>query len=164
VKRKLLEITVFLLTVAMLATPLVGMVNAKPPTLVSGEQSVTGYTPIADVPRGKSANVLSTAMLEVTWTGDIDGVATYEGILMVHNIPVPINIHEKIFFPTVTVNGESGSLTMQVSANLGRGQDVFRWTIIDGTGELANVHGNGIYYLDLATGIYYYEGQVHFDP
>jgi hypothetical protein len=162
--KKVLGIAVVLMAVAMLATPLVGMVYAKPPTLVSGDQTVTGYEPIADVPKGKSGNVLSTAMMEVTWTGDIAGVATYEGILMVHNDPVPINIHEKIFFPTVTVLDKSGSLTLQVSANLGRGQDVFRWTIIDGTGELANLHGNGIYYLDLATGIYHYEGQVHFDP
>jgi Protein of unknown function (DUF3224) len=164
--KKIVVLAVALLGIAMLATPLVGMVYAKPPTLVSGEQSVTGYTPIADVPKGESANVLSTATLEVTWTGDIDGVATYTGILMVHNLPsFAINIHEKIYFPTVTVNGKSGSLTLQVSANLARGQDVFRWTIIDGTGELSNLHGNGIYWLDLVTMTdYYYEGQVHFDP
>jgi hypothetical protein len=164
-KKKILGIVVVLMAVAMLVTPFIGMVYAKKPTFVSGTQEVTVYTPIDDVPRGKSGNVLSTTRFEVTWTGDIDGIATYTGILMVHNLPsFAINIHEKIFFPTVTVNGESGSLTMQVSANLARGQDVFRWTIIDGTGELANLHGNGIYWVDLATGIYYYEGAVHFDP
>jgi hypothetical protein len=164
--RNIVGITVFLLVSVMLAAPFVGMAYAKQGTFVHGEQSVTGYTPIGDDPEGNSANVLSTAMLEVTWTGDIDGVATYEGILMVHSMdPVSINIHEKIFFPTVTVLDKTGSLTLQVSANLGRGQDVFRWTITDGTGELANLHGNGIYWLEnIATGLYLYEGQVHFDP
>jgi hypothetical protein len=164
-KKKMLVVFVALMAVAMLATPLVGMVYAKKPTFVSGTQMMTGYIPIGDVPKGKSDNVLSTATLFVTWSGDIAGDTSYEGVLMVHSMdPVAINIHERIYFETVTVLGKSGSLTLQVSANLGRGQDVFRWTIIDGTGELANVYGNGIYYLDLATGIYYYEGQVHFDP
>ena len=163
--KKILGVFVSLLAVAILVTPLLGTAYAKKPEIVSGNQMIIGYEPLGDVPRGKSINVLSVTMLTVEWTGDIAGVAEYEGILMVHSMePVAINIHEKIFFPTVTVNGESGSLTMQVSANLARGQDVFRWTIIDGTGELANLHGNGIYWVDLATGIYYYEGAVHFDP
>jgi hypothetical protein len=165
VKKKILVIAVALMAVAMLAPPLVGMVYAKPPTLVSGTQEVTGSTPIADVPRGESANHVAIEWMEVTWTGDIDGDATYTGILMIHNLPsFAINIHEKIYFPTVEVLGKSGSLTLQVSANLARGQDVFRWTIIDGTDELANLHGNGIYWLNFATGLYDYEGQVHFDP
>ena len=163
-KKKILVIAVALMAVAMLAPPLVGMVYAKPPTLVSGGQTVTDYSVIED-PRGESGNVVSTETLEVAWTGDIEGVARYTGILMVHNLPsFAINIHEKIYFDTVTVLDKSGSLTLQVSANLARGQDVFRWTIIDGTGELANLNGNGIYWIDFATMGYYYEGQVHFDP
>jgi hypothetical protein len=164
VKKKILGIAVVLMAVAMLATPLVGMVYAKPPTPVSGEQTVTDSTLIDDDPKGKSANHVVTETLEVEWTGDIAGVAIYTGILMVHNEPVPINIHEKIHFDAVTVLGKSGSLTLQVSANLARGKDVFIWTIIDGTGELANLHGNGIYWLNFATMKYDYEGQVHFDP
>ena len=164
VNRKILVMAVFLLAVAMLATPLVGMVYAEKPTFVSGTQMITGFIPVGNVPKGKSDNVLSIATLFVTWSGDIAGDTEYEGVLMVHSMdPVAINIHERIYFETVTVLGKSGSLTLQVSANLGRGQDVFRWTIIDGTGELANLHGSGIYYLDEAP-FYLYEGQVHFDP
>ena len=164
VKRKILFVAVVFLAVAMLATPLA---VAKPPISLSGEQMIIGYTPISDVPKGKSDNLVSTALLEVAWTGDIEGVATYEGILMIHSLdPVAINIHEKIFFPTVTVLEKTGSLTLQVSANLGRGVDAgFRWTITGGTGELVNLHGSGTYWLeDMATGLYLYEGQVHFDP
>jgi hypothetical protein len=161
INRKILGIFVALMIVAMLATPIA---VAKPPTSVSGEQMIIGYTPIGDDPKGNSDNHVSTAMLTVEWTGDIAGVAMYEGVLMMHGETVPINIHEKIHFDAVTVLGKSGSLTLQVSANLGRGgQNVFRWTIIDGTEELANLHGNGIYWLDEAP-FYLYEGQVHFDP
>jgi hypothetical protein len=168
VKKKILVIAVALMAVAMLAPPLVGMAYAKPSIPVSGTQDVTDSTPVSDDYRGKSDNHVATEALEVTWTGGIDGVATYTGILMVHDSPsFAMNIHEKIFFETVTINGESGSLTMQVSANLARGQDVFRWTIIDGTDGLAKVHGHGTYWLHLPSlpdVIYYYEGEVHFDP
>ena len=146
----------------MLATPLA---VAKQPTFVSGGQMIMGYVPVDDVPKGNSDNHVSTAMLTVAWDGDIEGVATYEGILMIHSIdPVAINIHEKIYFEDVTVLGKSGSLTLQVCANLGRGVDAgFRWTIIDGTGELTNLHGHGTYWLVEAP-FYDYEGEVHFDP
>ena len=166
--RKVLVIAVALMAIVMLATPLVGMAYAKKPTFVSGEQMIIGYTPISDVPKGKSDNVVSTAMLEVAWTGDIEGVAEYEGILMLHNWVPPlggpdttVNIHEKIHFEAVTVLGKTGSLTLAVC--LGGSKGVFRWTIIDGTGELANLHGNGIYYV-IEAPFYDYEGHVHFDP
>jgi hypothetical protein len=170
VNRKILGIAVVLMAVAMLATPLVGMVYAKPPTLVSGDQMITNYVPIEDVPKGKSANVLSTATLFVTWSGDIAGDTEYEGLLMLHKWVPPlggpdttVNIHERIYFPAVTVLGKTGSLTLAVC--LGGSKGVFRWTVIDGTDELANLHGNGIYYVtDMEQGLYYYEGQVHFDP
>ena len=165
--KKILGIAVVLMTVAVLVTPLLGTAYAKKPEIVSGNQMIIGYEPLGDVPKGKSHNVLSMAMLTVEWTGDIAGVAEYEGILMIHSMePVAINIHEKIHFDEVTVQGMSGSLTLQVAANLGRGVDAgFRWTVIEGTDELANLHGCGTYWLsDPINGIYDYEGYVHFDP
>jgi hypothetical protein len=168
VKKKVLMIAVALMAVAMLAPPLVGMVYAKKPTFVSGTQMITDYIPLGDVPKGKSDNVLSTATLFVTWSGDIAGDTEYEGLLMLHKWVPPlggpdttVNIHERIYFPTVTVLGKTGSLTLAVC--LGGSKGVFRWTIIDGTGELANLHGNGRYWLDEAP-FYDYEGYVHFDP
>ena len=89
---------------------------------------------------------------------------------MLHNWVPPlggpdttVNIHEKINFESVTVLDKTGSLTLAVC--LGGSKGVFHWTIIDGTEELANLHGNGLYWLyDRDTGLYLYEGQVHFDP
>jgi hypothetical protein len=168
VKKKILGFVLASVFLVILATPLVEMAYAKKPTFVSGEQMIIGYTPISDVPKGKSDNLVSTAALEVAWTGDIEGVAEYEGILMLHNWVPPlggpdttVNIHEKIYFSEVTVLGKTGSLTLAVC--LGGSKGVFRWTIIDGTGELTNLHGNGIYYVTEAP-FYDYEGKVHFDP
>lgn len=164
--KKFLGIAVGLMALVILTTSLVGMAYAKKPTVVSGHQEVMSVVPLDADPKGKSDNVLSIAMYTVSWTGDIEGVAVYEGNLMVHSMdPLAINIHEKIHFDEVTVQGKSGSLTLQVCANLGRGVDAgFRWTIIEGTGELANIHGNGLYWRNFVTGVYDYEGQVHFDP
>ena len=165
-KRKIPSVFVCLIIIALLALS-ISTAYAKKPTFVSGTQMITNFIPLGDVPKGKSDNILSVSMLEVAWSGDIDGVAEYEGILMIHSLdPVAINIHEKIHFDEVTVLGAEGSLTLQVSANLGRGVDAgFRWTVIDGTDELANLHGSGTYWLaDPVNGIYDYEGYVHFDP
>ena len=167
--RKIL-LTVLALAAVLLATPYIGMVHAKPPTFVSGTQMITNYIPLGDVPKGKSDNVLSTATLFVTWSGDIAGDTEYEGVLMLHKWVYPlggpdttVNIHEKINFESVTVLDKTGSLTLAVC--LGGSKGVFHWTIIDGTEELANLHGNGLYWLyDRDTGLYLYEGQVHFDP
>jgi hypothetical protein len=167
VNKKIFGVFISLLAVAILVTPLLGIAYAKKPEFVSGNQVVTGGVPISEVLKGKSHNVLSVAELTVSWTGQIEGVAVYEGTLMIHSMdPVAINVHEKIHFDEVTVLGKEGSLTLQVCANLGRGVDAgFRWTVIDGTDELANLHGRGTYWLaDPINGIYDYEGYVHFDP
>jgi len=170
VNKKILGVFVSLLAVAILATPLLGVAYAEKPTFVSGTQMITGYVPVSEVQKGKSDNFLSIAMLSVTWSGDIAGDTEYEGVLMLHNWVPPMggpdttaNIHERIYFETVTVLGETGSLTLAVCSGGSKG--VFRWTIIDGTEELANLHGNGIYYVtDMEQGLYDYEGYVHFDP
>ena len=169
-KKNVLGIAVVLMAVAILVTPLLGITYAKKPTFVSGTQMITAYIPVEEVPKGKSDNVLSTATLFVTWSGDIAGDTEYEGVLMLHNWVPPmggpdttVNIHEKINFESVTVLDKTGSLTLAVC--LGGSKGVFHWTIIDGTEELANLHGNGLYWLyDRDTGLYLYEGQVHFDP
>ena len=141
------------------------MVHATPSTSVSGTITLLGVDVLGASLAGKSDNLKVTTSITVMWAGDIAGTTTYESTWMVHDFVPPAggtpNIHEIIFFPTVTVLGKSGSLTLEV--NLGGSKGVFRWNILSGTDELVNLHGNGIYYL---TGgiMYAYEGQVHFDP
>jgi hypothetical protein len=38
------------------------------------------------------------------------------------------------------------------------------WRILKGTGELANLHGQGTWAAVTPPLVYSYEGQVHFDP
>ena len=157
---------VLALAVALLAaTPLV---NATPSTPVSGTITITGFAPLGMAPKGKSDNVVVAGMMSVMWEGDIAGSTTYKALMMLHNFVPPtggpdttMNIHERIVFQTVTVLGKSGSLTLEV--NFGGSKEEFRWTITGGTGDLVNLHGNGIYYLDEAP-MYAYGGEVHFDP
>ncbi len=173
--KKILSITLALCAI-LLAIPNVLTAFANPSTYVSGTQLlnlITGVTVLDQSPAGKSDNLKLTTSITDTWTGDIAGTTTYESTWIVHDYdpgPPPggtPNIHETIFFSTVSVLGKSGSLELVV--NLGGSKGVFRWTILSGTGELANLHGNGIYY---STGlidqnlnqVYAYEGQVHFDP
>jgi len=66
---------------------------------------------------------------------------------------------------TGTVEGKSGTLTMYLEA---KGTTPFTnlegtWVIVDGTGDLANLHGQGTWWKLLGPGLGY-EGQIHFDP
>jgi hypothetical protein len=167
-KKKIL-LTVLALTAVLLATPYIGMVHAKPSTAVSGTIVITGYVPLEILPRGKSDNLIMKVLLTAEFTGDIEGTTTYEAFWMLHNFVPPdggpniaANMHEKITFETVTVLGESGSMTME--ANMG-GNEVWHWTILGGTGGLANLHGHGTWAPEVPGGmVEFYEGQVHFDP
>jgi hypothetical protein len=171
-KKKIL-LTVLALTAVLLATPYIGMVHAKPSTAVSGTIVITGYVPLEILPRGKSDNLIMKVLLTAEFTGDIAGTTTYEAFMMLHNFIPPMggpdvasNIHEKITFETVTVLGKSGSLTLEANLCSHRPADsAWHWTILGGTGELANLHGHGTWAPENPGDLVeYYEGQVHFDP
>ena len=69
---------------------------------------------------------------------------------------------------TGTVLGYAGTLVMRLES---RGTlpattpytTMGTWVIISGTGELANLHGQGTWW-NLGLGQFEYEGQIHFDP
>ena len=159
--RRILMI-VLALAVVLLATPYIGMVHAKPPTPVSGTIEFTSVVP-AGPPKvaGKSDNRIVMFNIIEVWSGDIEGTGTAEAKWIVHNAPLTnpdawVNAHAIISFSDVTVLGMSGSLTIKLSLSGTEGQ----WTIMEGTGGLANVHGEGA----ASTVTMMYTGQVHFDP
>jgi len=172
VKRKIL-LMVLALTAVLVATPYVGVIHAKPSIPVSGDITITGWTPLETLPKGDSDNVVMKVLLTAEWTGNIEGTTTYEAFMMVHNFIPPMggpdvesNIHEKITFETVTVLGKSGSLTLEANLCSHRPADsAWHWTILGGTGELANLHGHGTWAPENPGDLVeYYEGQVHFAP
>lgn len=56
-----------------------------------------------------------------------------------------------------TAGGYEGTLVFNL-VSFGR-NDMGQWTILRGTGELSNLRGQGMSYIDGT-----YDGQVHFDP
>ena len=160
---------VLALTAVLLAVPYIGIVHAKPSTAVSGAIIVTGYVPLEILPKGESGNVVMKGMLTVMFVGDIAGSTNYEAFWMIRNdggTATGANMHEKITFETATVLGKSGSLIIEANMGSNRPPDaVWHWTILGGTGELANLHGYGTWAPENPGDIVeFYEGQVHFDP
>lgn len=146
--------------VAMLATPFVLTVQAKPATPVSGTIELVGAIPLSQTPKGGSDNQVWIMDLTEDWEGGITGISTTEAVWMMHRISsdLYITVHEKLTFENVMVLGKSGGLILEVNIEAPKGH----WTIIGGTGELTNLRGHGT--LTLATAPYSYTGQVHFDP
>lgn len=67
-----------------------------------------------------------------------------------------------------TVNGRQGVLVLQLEGRIAAGEPEWQgqWTIVSATGELANLHGRGIWWgpgFDHNPDIYY-SGEIHFDP
>lgn len=134
----------------------------KSSTPVSGTIEFTSVVPSQPLKvAGKSDNrVVMFDIIEV-WSGDIDGTATVEAKWIVHNAPLSkpdawVNAHAIITFTDVAVLGISGTLTVKLDLSGTEGH----WTIMEGTGGLANVHGQGT----ASTVIMAYSGRVHFDP
>jgi hypothetical protein len=168
VKRKTI-FAVVALTAVLLAIPYIGMAHAKPSTAVSGAIYITGYAPLEILTKGQSGNVVMKVMLTVAFLGDISGTATYEAFWMIRNdgeLVTGANMHEKIAFETASVLGKSGSLTLEANMGSNRPSDAaWHWTILGGTGELANLHGHGTWAPENPGDVVeFYEGQVHFNP
>jgi len=69
---------------------------------------------------------------------------------------------------TGTVEGKPGTLTMHMEAKIGYPTVTYpslegTWVIISGTGDLANLHGQGTWWNSPGQ-VLVYEGQMHFDP
>jgi len=161
VNRRILLI-VLALAVVLLATPYIGMARATRPEAVSGTIEFTSVVP-AGPPKvaGKSDNRVRMFNIVEDWSGDIAGTGYAEAKWIIHNAPLMgnpdswVSAHAIITFSDVTVLGMSGSLIIKLSFSGTEGH----WTIMEGTAELANIHGQGT----VTEGVGY-TGRVHFDP
>ena len=164
---KKIVLTIIAFSIILFATPYVGLIHAEPNTSVSGTIEFTSVTP-AGPPKvaGKSDNRFRMFTIVEEWSGDIEGTGIAEARWIIHNAPLMgnpdawINAYAIITFSDAEVLGRSGSLTIKLVLIEPKGAG--HWTIMEGTGDLANIHGQGIGSTD--TEPFTYTGMVHFDP
>jgi hypothetical protein len=161
--KKILGIIIALMAVTTLSTT-ISVVFATKPIHVEGTWKIATGTVYKD-PAGNSGTLIETHEDTITLTGDIEGTGDYNRRLVFHNYsPIPpwqvtqqgiITIH-------ATVDEKEGILYIKTVANSQKSPDG-QWTIIGGTEELVNLHGQGTF-SHVTPLLFTYEGQVHFDP
>jgi hypothetical protein len=110
---------------------------------------------------GKSDNLIVDIEGPQTWTGSFVGSCVIECRWIVHKESDPEapgnDLSNRCFFTLdVEYAGKSGTLIIKGAEG--------HWRIISGTGELANLRGQGtITVIDAEIMLMGYEGKVHFD-
>ncbi|MFX0050383.1 MAG: DUF3224 domain-containing protein [Candidatus Hermodarchaeota archaeon] len=96
-----------------------------------------------DVTKLANGNIFISADADEVFTGTFDGTAYDVFILTVHSKGFATGQGRTLF--TGTVLGKSGTLLIQWTGNTKNDADWwwFKWMILSGTGELANLHGQG---------------------
>ena len=162
-KRMLLTLLTLSVILSVLSIPAL----AGPPETAEG---VWQYKPtIVDV-RMADGNTFLTTTEEGIWTGTFVGTSREEGQVVIHRSGF-WSFNGLVFFDEVTVDDKSGTLVMSA---VGKRADVFtdwqgKWVILSGTGDLANLRGQGTWWGPGAPdvgqwGDIYYSGNIHFEP
>jgi uncharacterized membrane protein len=174
VNKKVLGIAVVLMAVAMLALP-VSIVSAAKPEQISGGWMVTDFSPIPPT-KNAGANRFTLADVEGVYTsGPIVGTFEHELVTILHFGNPEQTLPSKFFNWKMvrtfegTVNGKAGTLIIHLTATGVMGAPAGtlkgKWVIISGTGELANLQGQGTFTnVGGGSGAFAYEGQIHFNP
>ena len=143
----------------LVLTPIIAY--ASPPTEMSGTYTFI-HTSILDI-RQAGGNTIIKDVTNQDLDGDIIGSAIFERTLILHSSG-KYNI-QGIDTITASVGDRSGTLTLRITGtgDMIAGTVQGKWTILSGTGELANLRGQGV-----LTGVSNvagsYSGQIHFDP
>jgi hypothetical protein len=166
-KEKLFGVFISIFVVAMLALPM-SAVYAKPVDKfveVKGAFYPGGPFESFEIREaGKSDNQIWEFVMPQVWVGGILGTGLLEARYVVHNFDDAefwVNVLGLITL-TGTVADVPGTVTIKFSSVSSRGG---HWRIISGTGELANVHGQGtVWVIDSENLVIGYEGVIHFHP
>jgi len=146
---------VLVIAVVMLTFPIFSVYATDNPKLmeVSGEIISLGGATIVLTPAGNSDNVKWTITgHSFQWTGSFEGISIADGRWMFHKDSRSAwNIHTL----QAEFDGKSGTLIIKIAGH--------NWRIISGTGDLANLHGQGTTWR-IEGPVFGYEGQVHFNP
>lgn len=157
-ERKILAAVAALMALAILAVP-ISAVYATKPTPVAGELFPTPGSTYVMRPAGDSDNLFVEISGPHVWTGSFEGTSWSEGRWNVHRVGTPERW--MVICVTFTLDVEYDGLTGTLTIKMDRGN----WRIISGTGDLANLRGQGTTYtIDPSIFLTGYEGQVHFEP
>ncbi len=162
------KVSIFLLLLVMvLAFMQWAPVSASAPTDVVGKLFYVPY--LAGEPKIVGGNTFLKTYEDSWWEGTLEGYSYDECKVVVHRSGL-WTYNAKAYF-SGSVDGRTGELTLRLN---GRRPDAFsewtgQWVILSGTGELANLHGQGTFYGPGSPGFgevgeITIEGQVHFDP
>ena len=158
--KKILGVFVSLLAVVML-TVSISVVLAKNNSkfiAVSGVMTSLGTGTMVYTPAGKSHTTkLSITDNSLVWSGSFENsISIASGHWTIQpngHFPGTLwNVHTM----TAEFMGKSGTITMIGSMG--------HWRIIGGTGDFANVHGQGTTTPIVMPVVWSYEGEIHFDP
>ena len=158
--------TLMVLSLVMVLSVLSISASASPPTTAGG---LWQYQPFILEARTAGCNMFLHTFENGLWTGTFEGTSTEDGKVVVH-CSGAWSFNAIVSFEG-EVDGKVGTLTMSVG---GSAPDEFtdwqgRWVILSGTGELANLRGQGTWWGPGAPdvglwGDIYYGGKVHFEP
>ena len=165
--RRMLSAAVMMCTIALLST-LLTAVYATPSEPVSGSFD---YTFEITGMRGADGNTFLYATEWEDWEGDFTGTSV--AVFRVEMFRSGFwNVWLRSTF-TGTVNGKSGTAVIQLVGKKSSGEDWYgQWVILSGTGDLANLRGQGTWWgpgYRSDTKIpgdpdIYYSGKIHFKP
>jgi hypothetical protein len=159
--KKVLVIAVVLMAVAMLAVP-ISAVYATKPMLVQGTILPAGAPTVVQSQPGKSDNLVLEISNTMTWMGSFVGSSATQvhwNVIKYGDEKAPGHhvSGKSLWILDAVFDGKEGTLTIKGDQGI--------WRIISGTGELANLRGQGIFEIINPTILLMsYEGQVHFDP
>ena len=150
------------LAFAMLTLPISAVLADSPMIEVSGTITSGGASSIV---KQAGENTFISITTASTWAGGISGSTTGYQTWIAHKVsPLPpdfVNINAEIFFTTATVDGKTGTMTIElnmISYPTHQSDNHGTWRIKDATGELIGLHGEGAW----LSAPNRYEGKVHF--
>jgi len=156
--KKVLGVFVTLLTVSMLALSM-SPANATQSTTVTWQSFSGSYLPPFTPPQSAGENTIYTANRAKTYTGDIEATGISHFRMVMHKDGVTTSATTTVAVTQLMGQSVEGTLTLKHGS-------IGLWRIISGTGDLANLRGQGTIYKDENTpaGAYTFSGKVHFDP
>ena len=141
--------------------------QAGPPEDAFGLWKYTPY--IVDVEQ-HGCNTFLTTYEDGVWSGTFEGTSREDGRVVIH-CSGRWSFNAIATFDRVTVDGRRGTLVMSVVGSKPNEKADWKghWVIIDGTGDLDTLRGQGGWWGPGALGPgqqgdIYYDGKIHFEP